>query len=1326
MPRKILPALIFLAIAVRLLTQAWDAGTPPSPHPDERQVVAVTEGLDGWFDDPQFFSYGSLHFQAVRAMTAVVGHERRWSGLFAGGRTLSLAASIGALLLGMWMARRAWGLQTALVFGWLAVWIPLDQQLSHYATVEAHHAFWVVAALAAMFQMAKVATDAATFSRFRSDSADKGSQVTGHRSQTAESVVIPETCCLQPETAARPPGRFSRISGFAGSWPWALVAGAAVGASLAVKISSLALIAPLVLAIACAVTRSKNRSTGFLVLPVLIGGLVTFALGQPWAFEGGQPWSLRFNPGFLRGLSEQIAMVSGALDLPYVRIYSPTSSVLYSLRELGLWALGPALTAAALWGAVIGVIVSIRRWKRFFQGRFSDGSLLLVLLLAWVIPMAIRLSTLEVKFLRYWAPTVIPLTLVAAWFLVRLRGAAGRRIRAGVLVLTAVWGITYLWAFVEPHPFATAAPWLQTVVGDDDVVAWEHWDEHLGGIRAEGVTLESYNLPDDDAKVAAWCATLAKADWVVLTSNRVWRTVLVNPDRYPRPSRLYRLLLSGQAGFEVAATATRAPRLAGLRAPVQRADESFVNYEFPRVVVLRRVGKTDPIGLAQMSLQPQSHLDGLSAAALDHRYVEPARDIPPRPTKARQIFSVGLWLGFFVIGAAAWWLLLLPWLRSWPDAGLGLAVTTGWIVPAWIAWFGSEVFGLPIGPASATLIIGAVILAAAAVSARHWAEARCIAASRRHGMRVVAAVFVGFFALFLVVRLFNPAIHWGEKPMDFSFFNSFVGASQWPPGEPWMAGEELHYYYFADVLAAFPTLVVGSDTAVAYNLMCATVPALAAAPLAALGLLVARRRRRRWFFLMPFGVLLVGNLAWPWLLDLARSARWFDMWWATSRVIPRYPITEYPLWTALFADLHAHFVALPVIIVAGLWAWVVVRAPDRRWIGAAVLCGLTAAVLAATNPWDLPVFAGSLLLAVVAVAPRPFVALVRLGTAAVLSLVAAAPFLVELSVWLGGDGGVGGRALVFMTQGDFAPWWAVLRHFGLFLAPLAAAAIIRPRKDLVITGVLVAAGVVLGLAFGSSGAAVALAAAALFLTMVRWAPDRWQATAWSLAGGAMVLVALAERLTLIDRMNTIFKIYNGAWLLLAVAMAIVLLRARVRIITVALPVFLVLAPVALVNLPLGVAQGWLQPRKASPRPTLDGRAFLRSDPGNAFLITVLNGAARPGDVVAEAAGPSYRQFTRIAMHTGLPTVIGWEWHLRQRGQNLMAIEDRVHDLETIYAGADDGERRRALDRYGVDWIVLGDLERETYGLHANAPFEGVPGVVRWARQGSTVLYRVVR
>ena len=64
--------------------------------------------------------------------------------------------------------------------------------------------------------------------------------------------------------------------------------------------------------------------------------------------------------------------------------------------------------------------------------------------------------------------------------------------------------------------------------------------------------------------------------------------MLANPDRFPRTARLYRLLFAGEAGFEVLTRVGRGPRIFGLRWPVQRADESFLNYEFPQVVILRR------------------------------------------------------------------------------------------------------------------------------------------------------------------------------------------------------------------------------------------------------------------------------------------------------------------------------------------------------------------------------------------------------------------------------------------------------------------------------------------------------------------------------------------------------------------------------------------------------------------------------------------------------------------------------------------------------------------------------------------------------------------
>ncbi len=809
-----------------------------------------------------------------------------------------------------------------------------------------------------------------------------------------------------------------------------------------------------------------------------------------------------------------------------------------------------------------------------------------------------------------------------------------------------------------------------------------------------------------------------------MTSNRVVRTVLANPRRFPLTARLYRLLLDGEAGFELMTRVRRGPRIFGLEWPVQYADESFVNYEFPQVLIFRRVTEVPPEELAKRVSRPLPSLDKLGFRGLARRTIDPVPSVSPAPSATRQVIDLAVWL--LVIGSLgiATWVILLPLLRGLPDAGAGLAVTTGWILPAWILWFGSELRIWEISPGTATWIFLAVGAAAAAAGWRGRRQIAAVFIRRRGAIGKVLIVTASVGLLFLIVRAFNPAIYWGEKPMDFAFLNAFLRAPAWPPGEPWMAGMALNYYYFGEVLAAFPILVVGCSAGVGYNLISATIPALSAAVLATFGLVLARRRR--WFAVavLPLLVLLTGNLAWPWLLGLAKDGKIFDLWWATSRVIPGFAIDEYPLWTALFADLHGHFIALPVLLVTLFWGWITVTARDRRWVAAAGVCGVGAAVVVATNPWDLFLLTATLGAGVAAAARRPVAGLGRLAAAGTFSLVASVPFVVELVAGI--NAGAGGRGL-FLTAADFAPAWAVLRHFGLFLAPLAVLAIATLGRRWWLVLPTAGLGILGGLSFGSTAAALALVAAAVFATTGFYYRPRLERFGWALATLGSLAIATCERFTLIDRMNTLFKIYNVVWVVFAVALATMLLRTRGSRRRLLFVVWLPLQVVAAVNLPIGVAQGWLQPRISSPRPSLDGQAFLATrDRQTWFLVRALKGVARPGEVVAESAGPAYGQHARIVMHTGQPTVVGWEWHLQQRGQSAVEIAARSEDLRTLYSGQDQRARRAVLDRYDVRWVVFSDLERQRYDVTADDPLFGVPGVVKVAENGGAILYQVRR
>jgi hypothetical protein len=240
-------------------------------------------------------------------------------------------------------------------------------------------------------------------------------------------------------------------------------------------------------------------------------------------------------------------------------------------------------------------------------------------------------------------------------------------------------------------------------------------------------------------------------------------------------------------------------------------------------------------------------------------------------------------------------------------------------------------------------------------------------------------------------------------------------------------------------------------------------------------------------------------------------------------------------------------------------------------------------------------------------------------------------------------------------------------------------------------------------------------------------PELQERLAGGLAATGLLLVALCERITLVDRMNTLFKIYNGVWYALAVALALLLasrLRSTRRL---AALTVLPLVVIAAANLPIAVWQGWAYPRVESPRPTLDGRAYLRPHDQQSWrVIRALEAMAGPYDVVAEAAGASYSDFTRVAMHTGLSTVVGWEFHLIQRGQSQAEIRARFDDLERLYRLPGTPEAREVLDRLDVRWIVVvTDLERRTYGMAAGDLFASAPGLLRVVDHEGAQLYRVM-
>jgi uncharacterized membrane protein len=208
-------------------------------------------------------------------------------------------------------------------------------------------------------------------------------------------------------------------------------------------------------------------------------------------------------------------------------------------------------------------------------------------------------------------------------------------------------------------------------------------------------------------------------------------------------------------------------------------------------------------------------------------------------------------------------------------------------------------------------------------------------------------------------------------------------------------------------------------------------------------------------------------------------------------------------------------------------------------------------------------------------------------------------------------------------------------------------------------------------------------------------------------GTALVLVLGVEFVYLRDlfgtRMNTVFKFYYQAWILLGLASAYGLSRLVAR------PSPAILKWLAVAVTTLLVAGGLLYTVTAVPskadnfrgQPTLDGLAYLRrGNPGDAAAIEWLRAHVQPDATVLEAAGGSYSPegAGRVSMATGNPTLLGWDFHEMQwRGKAYEQLAaGRPDAITQIYRTARPEELPDLLDRWGIDFVYLGALERNKY------------------------------
>jgi len=787
-------------------------------------------------------------------------------------------------------------------------------------------------------------------------------------------------------------------------------------------------------------------------------------------------------------------------------------------------------------------------------------------------------------------------------------------------------------------------------------------------------------------------------------------------------------------------------------------------------------------------------------------------------------------------------LLVFPLLRlglpGLKDKGYGFSKIIGFLLFAYIAFvLGSAGVAVTRG-----LLFGVVGIIALAGLVTAWLTRHSLIQDLKQiwkQLLVEEIITLVMFGFFLWIRWLNPDLWhpWrgGEKPMDFSYLNAVIKSTVFPAYDPWYAGGYINYYYYGQILIGLPMKLLGVIPSVAYNILLSLWYGMLSVGVFSLGWNITKmifgkedpEGKAKVFdlaFWAGLSAMLVvgflGNLGEVKLIsdaittlgssgqaiadgNLGQKLQWLvkgvgqlvqgeslpisagSYYWNPSRTIPGEPITEFPFFTFLYADFHAHLIAMPVVVAAMGWG-VSLLMSQGRWhekkrnnlIGT-VLCflfgGLIIGALKPTNTWDFYTFL-VLNLCVLAYVGWRYMPVIKnrwlsptLTKVVQIGLSIAALYFISsllyepFNRWF-----YPGFGELSLYEGDKTPLSSYFTHWGLILFLIAAwftwetyqwmaatkVSSLKRWND--VKGWIAAGAVALGLILvglllmGVQIAIIALPLAvwALALLLTPGQSDG-KKLLFFMVGTGMLLTIVVELVQLVGdvgRMNVVFKLYLQAWMFLALVAGIglailwrdqTLWRGKTQALF-QIPLILLLTGALM--FPIFATRDKVTDRMVADAPhTLDGMKYMETatfqvngmdmDLGEDYrAIQWMQDNVEGSPVILEAQAYEYYWGNRYTIYTGLPGVVGWNYHQRQQRAvtGSEKVQARVDEVNEFYASLDDDFITAYLEKYKVAYIIVGQQERAFYASEALMKFPEKNGLL-WDevyRDGNTVIYKV--
>lgn len=488
---QLLLIILGLGLIARLHGLNWDQGF--ALHPDERMVAMVTSAISWHQLNPQFFNYGHLPIYLLKMIHSlillVVGTQwQSFAAILLTGRLITIFFEIGTIWTIFQIGRTIKTSRTGLIGAFLYAFAPFAIQNSHFYIVDPLLTFWTTLTILLSIKL----------------------------------------------TQQR-------------SWKNILFLGVTVGAALATKFSGLLLVPIPFISLTYTDLFDRTQTNWPTKLRHYSLGLLIFFFIASLTFVVTQPYIVLNLSRYWNDITAQLQMAKDASIFPYTRQFIHTTAYLYPIWGITYWGLGIPTTGLAILGVPF-LITELRREK----GRIAS----MLLLVFFTIYFGF-IGQSAVKFMRYYLP-LYPLIIISA--ALALDGVTTaitqRKIRATFAVTIAtvlmVWPLMTMNIYNRTNPRIVATDWINTHLPTGSTIAVEHWDDTVP-LRNENqfqfITLEVYN-PENPEKWQQISAQLDQADYIIISSDRVYKSILAWPEHYPQTVQFYHTLFAGTGNYQ--------------------------------------------------------------------------------------------------------------------------------------------------------------------------------------------------------------------------------------------------------------------------------------------------------------------------------------------------------------------------------------------------------------------------------------------------------------------------------------------------------------------------------------------------------------------------------------------------------------------------------------------------------------------------------------------------------------------------------------------------------------------------------------------------------